>query len=89
MDIGKAVTVLLGGGKVARSTWGKARFLCYMPEISPATADDVCPAMVSNVISNQNVKILPRIDLFAGEYIVPGWTPSIIELLADDWIVIS
>ena len=89
MKFGEAVAALKEGKRVARAGWnGKGMWICYMPPVT-------IPAGMVNARTRQ---FYPEGDLSVGGYFViwtaqktwqPGWHPSQLDVLADDWAVIE
>lgn len=91
MTFGFAIDAMKRGYKVARKGWN-GMFL-YIQDGSRVfthnlRADAIKDYCMSRVI--QHVNINPHIDMKAADgSLVIGWTPSQLDMLADDWIIVE
>lgn len=94
MNIGQAIEVMKGGGKVAREGWiGKNMFIVYM---SPLHLPPYNTEIIARKVNDRTAKWigedtpLNSLGYFAmftanGDW-QPGWIASQSDLLAEDWI---
>lgn len=93
LTFGLAIEAMNKGKKVARKGWnGKGMFIYIQDGTRCDTEDLRCSAVrdycKSRVI--QHVQINPHIDMKAADgSLVIGWTPSQIDMLAEDWIIVE
>lgn len=89
MNFGEALEVLKNGERVARSGWnGKNMWLAYMPGMT----------IPAGQVNTRTRKFIPEGDVTIGGYIVmytaqgvwqAGWLASQMDMLADDWEVLT
>jgi hypothetical protein len=94
MNFGSALTSLKVGLKVAREGWnGKGMFI-YLVKGSEIQAEHLRNEALEHVgylqeSENTLVKISSHIDMKAADdSITVGWTPSQIDMLAEDWTTV-
>ena len=92
MDIGEAIKVIKGGGRVARSGWnGADMWIAYSPghENLPPTVF-WSTANHDYAQANGGADVLPAITMKnARGKIVMGWLASQEDLLSDDWFIVE
>jgi len=85
MNFGEAIEAARAGKRISRSGWnGKGMWVCLMPGTT----------IPEELVNGRTKKFVPTGDLVVGAYFViwtaqstwqPGWRPTQIDVLADDW----
>lgn len=90
-----AITALKLGKKVTRSFWADDVYL-YLSEGSTINFDELRQDAQNNSrglingISTDCIEISPHIDMkSAADVIIIGWSPSQLDMLAEDWIIVE
>lgn len=82
MDFSKALELIKDGKKMKRACWKNAVCVFMVPgsefEVSRPPLNTVIP-------EGTRVKYRPHIDLMAKDGTIGVWTPSMADILADDW----
>lgn len=93
MDFGLALRKMKEGAKVSRKGWnGKGMWLCYVPGVLGAGADEVPVQFKPEVIQrgNAGIEVLPFIAMRTADgKLLLGWLASQTDMLADDWGVVE
>ena len=86
MKFGEALDKLLKGSKLTRRGWnGKNQFIYYVPQGSYKP----CTKIAEQLVNEQGlVDYAPYIALKTVQGQVVPWTPSVSDVLAEDWMVI-
>lgn len=94
MTFGKAIQALKAGEIVRRGGWNpRGMWLVYIEgrtrfrETQPPSPYEIGLQLHGYV--DGHVEILPHIDMFTGDSMQPGWTPTQMDMLASDWEVID
>lgn len=84
MNIGDALRVMQGGGKVAREGWnGKGMFLFLVPG---STFEVNRPPLLGIYPQGTEVRYNAHVDMRAADGSIVPWLCSQTDLLADDWV---
>lgn len=95
MKFGKALKLLKAGERVGREAWVQNTGFIYL---NPGSAEDIEEAAEESAISphlfeqgaQDTMTRLPSINYATADgIIVPGWTPNVVDLLADDWSLVE
>ena len=93
MDFGHALDALYAGKKVTRNGWnGKGMFIYLQPESRVNTWDIRIKPLKDYCLSRaiQHVKFNAHIDMKCADgSVLVGWVPSQLDMVADDWQVMS
>ena len=86
MKFGEALDKLLKGSKLTRQGWnGKNQFIYYVPQGSYKP----CTKIAEQLVNEQGlVDYAPYIALKTVQGQVIPWTPSVSDVLAEDWMVV-
>lgn len=84
MDFSKALNLLKNGHMAYRISWDKNQFLYYVPKGSYLPCTEIA-MKITNYDGLVDYK--PYIALKTIDNDVVPWTPSITDILADDWVV--
>lgn len=86
MKFGEALDRLLKGSKLARQGWnGKNQFIYYVPQGSYKP----CTKVAEQLTNEQGlVEYEPYIALKTTQGTVVLWTPSVSDVLTEDWMVV-
>lgn len=86
MKFGNALDELLKGSKLTRQNWnGKNQFIYYVPQGSYKP----CTKITEQLVNEQGlVDYAPYIALKTVQGQVVPWTPSVSDVLAEDWMVV-
>lgn len=85
MKFGEALDRLLKGSKLTRQDWYGRQFIYYVPQGSYKP----CTKIAEQLTNEQGlVEYEPYIALKTTQGIVVPWTPSISDILAEDWMVV-
>lgn len=86
MKFGEALNKLLKGSKLTRQGWnGKNQFIYYVPQGSYKP----CTEIAEQLVNEQGlVDYAPYIAFKTVQNQVVPWTPSISDVLAEDWMVV-
>lgn len=87
MNFGEVLNALQEGKKVTRNGWnGKGMFLYYVPA---ASYKAMTPIAIETFGENAMVPYEPYIAMKNAQGTISIWTPSVMDLFANDWEVIQ
>ncbi|WP_060873829.1 DUF2829 domain-containing protein [Myroides odoratus] len=85
LNFGKALEALKEGKKVSREGWnGKGMFAYYVPGGVYKSQTDV----IKNTFGEE-VKYRPYLALKTVDNDIATWTPSVSDILAEDWNIVE
>lgn len=83
-DFGKAISFLKDGAKVSRDGWnGAGQYVYYVPANSYAAQTDAAKAEFGDMVPYR-----AYLALKTAQNDVVTWTPSVSDVLAEDWILV-
>ena len=94
MDFGKAIEALKDGKIVCRQHWDRKFIFVQVPAIIPK---EVIPKMTSLPDSVKDefaqrggdISYMNQIAVVNADNLIQAWIPTIVELLAEDWIILE
>lgn len=85
MNFGEILAALKEGKKVSRSGWnGKGMFLYYVPA---ASYKAMTPIAIATFGKDALVPYEPYIAMKNAQNTISIWTPSVMDLFAEDWVI--
>lgn len=92
MDFGQALQLLKMGNRMGRVAWaGKKQWLSYSPGVEACPAENFWSACNKAFAETKGgkAKVLPAITMKTEDgAIMMGWTPSQVDMFADDWMIV-
>ncbi|GGA69109.1 hypothetical protein GCM10011507_20750 [Edaphobacter acidisoli] len=82
MDFSKALDAIKAGKRIGRTEWKNARYVFLVPgskfEVSREPLNEFFPA-------GTEVEYRPHIDMCGADGTIGTWSPSMVDLIAEDW----
>ena len=90
MDFGEALKYCKAGKKITRTGWnGKGMFVIYQKGYPDGVPYNEQTAEAYGIDEGDTVKINPYLQLKCVDGSYSMWVPSINDILAEDWLVVS
>lgn len=86
MDFSKALEAIKSGQKVGRSDWKNASYV-FLVNGSTFTVNRAPLSLI--LPEGTEVTYRPHIDMMGTDGTVGTWSPSMVDVLAEDWVVVD
>lgn len=88
MNFGQAITEMKLGKKITRGGWIQGMYVTYMPGYPEGIEVNEATQKAHNLPPGSILKYRPYMQLFTSQGDVIMWSPSVTDVLSEDWIVV-